>query len=299
MEWPTDRRLGTRVTLGLMVWLALFDGLLIWIATLLPITLLTFFLGLVVLASLPLFALLGYWLIGLRGAGYALDRNALTIIWGPTRQIIPLSSIERIEPGAALAGRIRSVGAYWPGLWVGHGQVEGLGLTLFYATTIARDEILWVITPGLAYAISPIERARFLEAFAQRKAMGPTQVLETTFHRPAWLDWPLWRDRLAWGLVGLAAVILGLLFGFLTWRWEGLPAQVPLHFNLAGLPDRMGDRSEIFRLPFIGLMVLMINGGRGGIIYHAKERFGAYWLWGGALLVQVMLWIAVLGMLSR
>lgn len=298
MEWKTTPQIGTRVTLGIIVWLALFDILLIWIAVQLPITLLTFFMALAIVATVPLFALLGYWLLGLRHSGYMLDRNMLVITWGPTQQVIPLKSIERIVPGQEVTGRARFIGAYWPGLWIGHGKIEGLGLTLFYATTIARDELLFVITPGLAYAISPADRSGFLQAFQQRQAMGPTQEVKQTSRRPAWFDWPLWSDKVGWGLVGLALVGEVILFGYLMWRFQLLPPALPLHFGLAGQPDRIADRAQIFSLPLISLLAWLANTLLGGFLYQRQDKFGAYLLWAGALLVQALVWIAVLGIIG-
>jgi hypothetical protein len=295
MEWKTEHQLGMRITLVIAVWLIIVDLLLIGIAVQLPVTPVTFVIGLLVLASLPVVVVLGYWWLGLRGSSYSLDRNALTITWGPIRQVIPMATIERIVPGTQLSSPARFRGGYWPGVWVGHGWVDGLGLALFYATTAVQAELLFVVTPGVAYAISPLDRAKFLEAFAQRKDMGPTQEVALTSHRPAFFDWPLWSDRLAWGLVGLAGVAVVLLFGFLAWRFQGLPDRVPLHYNLAGLPDRMVERNQVFSLPFIGLLTLLVNGGLGGVVYQRREQFVAYVLWAGALLVQVMLWVAVLG----
>ncbi len=294
MEWQTNKQLGIRVTLGIMAWLAVFDLLIMWIAAQLPVSPLTFVISLLVLGSLPVFALLTYWLVGLRGSGYMLDRNMLTIVWGPLEQVIPMEAIERAVPGREVAGRLGFRGAFWPGLWVGQGKAEGVGPTLFYAATARREDLVFVVTPGLAYAISPAEQAKFLEAFNQRKAMGPTQKVEQTSRRPAWFDWPLWSDRLAWSLVGLAAVALVLLAGVLAWRFQGLPEMIPLHYNLQGVPDRVEPRAEVFVLPLIGLLALLLNGSLGGVAYQRQERFVAYLLWAGALLVQALLWVACL-----
>jgi uncharacterized membrane protein len=296
MEWKTERQLGLRVTAGIMAWLLIFDLLLIWIVVQLPITFATFAVGLVVLASLAAFAILLYYLLGLRDSSYTLDRNVLTINWGVTQHVIPMAAIERLVPGTEIANKLRFLGAYWPGLWVGRGQVEGLGLAHFYAATVAWNELLFALTPGRAFVISPVERARFVEAFAQRKAMGPTQEAHYVYHRPELFDWELWRDKLAWGLVGSAGLALLLLFGFLAWRFPDLPSRLPLHYDLAGQPDRMGERVLIFSLPLIGLLAWVANSSFGGVLYRRKEQFAAYLLWGGALLVQVLLWVTVFRM---
>ncbi|MBN1886873.1 MAG: DUF1648 domain-containing protein [Thermoflexales bacterium] len=296
MEWKTERQLGIRVTVGIVAWLVIFDLLLIWIVVQLPVTFLTFVIGLVVLLSLPIFAFLVYYLLGLRGSSYALDRNVLTINWGMTQHTIPMAAIERLVPGTEIASKFRFLGGYWPGLWVGRGQVAGLGLAHFYATTVVWNELLFALTPGRAFVISPAERTRFVEAFAQRKAMGPTQEVKYAYRHPELFDWPLWRDKLGLSLVGSAALALLLLFGFLAWRFPDLPGTLPLHYDLAGQADRMGERVLIFNLPVIGLLALVANSGLGGVLYRRKEQFAAYLLWTGALLVQVVLWVTVFRM---
>jgi hypothetical protein len=297
MEWNIQPRLGNRVGIGIIVWLIALDALLLWIAAQLPVTVVTFIVVLLALASLPVIALIIYWLFGLNRAVYALDRNLLVIRWGAVQQIVPMASIHQVLHGSEIAGRIRHFrGGRWPGLWVGQAKVSGLGPVLFYAAG-GLDQLLVIVTPGLAYAITPADLAGFVEAFDQRQKMGPTQSVEQASIRPDLYDWPLWTDRLALGLVGLAVMACLLLFGYTCLRFPELPSRVALHYDAMGAPDRFGLRQQVFTLPLIGLLALGANVAVGVLMY-LRDRVAAYLLWGGAVVVQILAWAAAMGILS-
>lgn len=297
MEWHIQPRLGNWVAGGIIFWLAALDAMLVWIATQLPVSGLTFVLATLVLITLPVIALLAYWLIGLNRSVYWLDRNGLTIRWGAVQQIVPMASIRQVLHGSEIAGKIHHFrGGRWPGHWVGQAQVDDLGTALFYAGG-GLDQQLIIVTPGLAYAISPADMAGFIVAFEQRQKMGPTQEVAQVSIRPEIFDWPLWSDRLALGLVGAAGIACLLLFGYTCLRFPDLAPRVALHFDATGLPDRFGSRSQVFLLPIIGLMSLGVDL-VAGLPLYLRDRVGAYLIWGGALVVQVVAWVAAIGILS-
>jgi lipopolysaccharide export LptBFGC system permease protein LptF len=73
---------------------------------------------------------------------------------------------------------------------------------------------------------------------------------------------------------------------------------MPLHYGTSGSPDRLGPRGEVFLLPLIGLLTLLINGALGSVLYR-QDRVGSYLLWGGSILVHLLVWTATLGVLAR
>ena len=296
-EWKTDNRRGLIIGFGLTAAIILIDVDLIWLATTRPLGIGTFVIGLAVLLSLGLLGLIGYWLYGLARSGYTLDRNMLTIRWGPTEQTIPTPQIERVLTGDEVAGHVQFHGVMWPGHWVGYGEVPGAGSAFFYSTVAPREQV-YVVTPGLTYGISPTDPQGFIESLRQRLQMGPTQIVEQSSKRPGFLNWPLWRDTV--GLALLAAGLLAALAltGLLCFRFPTLSRLVPLHFNVAGNPDRLGPRGQIFIIPFIGLLALVLNGVLGGLAYR-HERMASYLLWSGAVLIQVLVWTAAVGILGR
>jgi hypothetical protein len=296
-EWKTDVMRGLGVGIGLLVSITLVDIGLIWLAATRPLRIGTFITGLAVLLSLGLLVLIGYWLHGLARSGYLLDRNALVIRWGPTEQIIPTSHIERVLTGDEVEGHIQFYGGMWPGHCVGYGEVPGAGPALFYATVPSRYQI-YVVTPGLTYGISPADRDGFLKSLHTRLQMGPTQIVEQSSRRPGFLNWAIWRDRLGLGLLAAGFLAVLALTGLLCFRFPALSRLVPLHFDAGGDPDRLGARGQIFIIPLIGLLTLVANGVLGGLLYR-HERVASYLLWGGAILIQVLVWTAAIGILGR
>lgn len=295
-EWYPNPQTGLRIGLALIAAILLADiGLVIRAATR-PVDGLTFFAGLFVLGSLIVIGLMGYWISGLVQSAYVLDRNALVIVWGETEHVIPLPQVQRVLLGEEVASRLRFRGIRWPGYWVGYGEIESLGPVLFHATAPLEEQVL-LVTPGLAYGISPEDRDGFLRTLQTRMQMGPTQWVEQTSHGPSFARWAFWQDRPAQVLLTGGLVALLALTGLLCFRFPNLPPLIPLHFDALGMPDRLGVRGQIFFLPLIGLIVLTVNGILGGLLYR-RERLAAYLLWGGALTVQVLFWAAVLGILA-
>jgi hypothetical protein len=296
-KWEVSVARGFGLGIALMGLITLANAALIGIAASQPITFGTFILGVGVLFGFALVGLIAYWVYGLAGANYLLDRNALVIQWGPSEQVIPTPEIERVFTGDQIEGRVRFHGGRWPGHWVGYGAIPELGETLFYATVPPREQV-FIVTPGLVYSISPANREEFLQSLQKRLQMGPTQVVEQSSRRLPVLDWRIWRDGLGLALLGAGAMALVGLLGMVSFRFPALPVLMPLHFGASGSPDRLGPRSEVFLIPLIGLLTLLINGALGSLLYR-RDRVASYLLWGGAILVQLLAWTATLGVLGR
>jgi hypothetical protein len=295
--WETKKGLGLSSGIGLMVAIMLIDANLIWLATNRPIVIGTFIIGLAVLTSLGLLGLIVYWLYGLIRSGYSLDRNMLVIHWGPTEQIVPTGQIERVLTGDQVAGRISFNGGTWPGHCVGYGEVPGVGSALFYATVPPKHQV-YVVTPGMTYGISPANQQAFLQSLHKRLEMGPTQIVEQSSKRPGFLSWAIWQDRVGLVMLAISFLIVLALTGLLCFQFPALPRTVPLHFDAAGQPDRLEARGQIFTIPLIGLVALLLNGTLGGLAYR-RERMVSYMLWGGSILIQMLMWTAAIGILGR
>jgi uncharacterized membrane protein len=91
------------------------------------------------------------------------------------------------------------------------------------------------------------------------------------------------------------ALVLGL-FAFVCFRFPALPARLPLHYTVDGLADRVGAASEVFILPLIGLLALLVNV-IFGVVAYSRERMASYVVWGGTLLVQLLLWVGAINLL--
>jgi len=278
MIFKPRRSTGILVGIAIITALLAFDVLMLSYLGQGQISLVFFIFALQVIFSLPLLALLGYLVYGLLNLRYQLHRNALTIVWGATQHIIPMGSIREVVRGEGLGEEIKVRGIRWPGHQMGRGQIEGIGRTLFYATEPVAGQLL-VVTPTVAYGISPADADGFLDAFDIRQNMGPIQLLSYERRQPRFLSWPLWRDRLAYLLLALGLGANLILFGYHCWRYPAL------------------GRADVFRLPAIGLAALMVNSSLG-ILIHGRQRVGAYLLWGGAIAVQLLSWLATLDIIG-
>jgi Bacterial PH domain/Domain of unknown function (DUF1648) len=296
MEWLTDKRTGTQTGLLFIIGLVVLDIFCLVAMTTRPIGPLTFILALIVLGSIPVLALIGYQLYGLARSGYDVDRNAVTIQWGPVKQIVPVESIQRIMLGTEVEGGVKGFhGWRWPGLMQGQGELPEADLTVFYASTSLPQQLI-LVTSSVSYAISPADAAGFIESIKARYELGPTQAVEQTTEHPAFFGWPLWSDRVAHYLLITGATMCLLLFGLVSLRIPNLPPVLPLHYNVLGLPDRAGPATQVFILPLIGLLALGANTLLGGLFYR-REQMASYLLWGGIIVVQVLLWIATVNLL--
>ncbi len=278
MVFKPRRFTGVLVGIATILFLLALDALLLSYLRQSQVSLVFFFFTLAVVLSLPILALLSYLVYALLSMHYRVHRDALTIVCGATRHIIPMGSIQRVLHGKDLLGNIRIRGVKWPGCLVGHTWTEELGRILFYATApIARQ--LLVVTPTTAYGISPADLDGFLDAFEIRQHMGPIRLLSYQHHQPRFLSWPIWRDRVAHVLLALGLGVNLLLFAYLCWIYPVL------------------GRTDILKLPAIGLITLALNSSLGTPI-HNRQRVGSYLLWGGAVVVQLLCWLAALNIVG-
>ena len=168
-------------------------------------------------------------------------------------------------------------------------------MTVFYASASLPQQLI-LVTPSISYAISPADAAGFIESIKARYELSPTQAVVQTTEHPAFFSWPLWSDRVAHYLLITGATMCLLLFGLVSLRFPTLPPVLPLHYNALGLPDRNGPATQVFLLPLIGLLALVMNTLVGGLFYR-REQVAAYLLWGGTIVVQVLLWIGTVNLL--
>ncbi len=230
---------------------------------------------------------------------YVLDRNALIIHWGGLRQIVPLARIRQAVAVADLAPAERPArrGLRWPGLWVGAGRAADGVPVLAYATAPPLGQVL-LITPSVAYLVSPARPAEFLADLAGRQAQAPSQGPAQGTTAAGWVIHPLLQDRLAVGLL-LGGLVLNLaLFGYLAFMVARLPELFPLHWNTQGEADLIGHADELLRLPLIALGLWLADGVLAALV-HRRERLAALFLYSGGVVVQVVFWAAVLTIVLR
>ncbi len=107
----------------------------------------------------------------------------------------------------------------------------------------------------------------------------------------------LLQDRALQFLLAAALVVNLALFGYLVLRYDLLPDNLPLHFDVTGLPDRIEAKSSIFGLAIIGLIVFLVNTVLG-VAAHRRQRAACLLLAASALLIQILIWFATLNIIG-
>jgi hypothetical protein len=297
MTWRPKWSVGALLGIVLIGLVALIDSWLLRAMLQRPVDGWTFLFGLGLLFSVPILGIVAYWTAGALTLRYHLDRNGIVIRWAGMQQTVPLPDIQQIVSGTQIAGDVvQHRGFWWPGNYVGRGMVPGLGRTRFFASQPLHQQLL-LVTPDLAYGISPRDPDGFRAAFEARRSLGPNKRIPHRTRYARWLTLSLWSDQTARLLLGLAAGLNLALFGFLSLRLPHLPPVLALHFSAAGLPDRSGPKGEVFSLPIIGLIILGANLMLGLLLYR-RERAGSYLLWGAAAAVQGLFWLAALSLVG-
>ncbi len=289
MLYRPPRVRGALIASILTGWAGILAGLLFVRAVTLDVSLAMFLAYVGSISCAGLAALLLYWTQAIVTLRYIVDRNALAIQFGGVRQLIPLTSIERLIPGRNVAEpQISGLNA--PGLHVGRGFVERVGDTLFYSTHTKRDQLLYVVTAEKSYALTVEDPSAFAQAIQDRQGKEVVKTrqgpIRTTLSAQGF-----WSDPAACALLALA-VLLGLsLGGYVFWRYPGLPGSMEFAFPPLGGVVRVAARKEILQIPFTALAILAVNIAIG-LLVHRVERMAAYVLWGSAAMLQLLFCVA-------
>jgi hypothetical protein len=275
MEFRPPRTIGTLVGGALAVWCfavtialvlrGLYSDVDLGVVPLYIIATVLFFFGL----------LFAYWTYSLGTLRYTIDRNALTIAWGDIRQTVPLAQIERLVPGRELPNP-HVAGVSWMGHHVGRGETEGgVGDTLFYSTHRSPADLLYVVTPTQSYAISVEDEVAFAEALQGQQRLGSLIAVAQAPDRSYLAAQPFWEDRTAQVLVLAAFAVFFVMFGYIYERYPDLQANIALTFPQLDGVTRIGEKSELLKLPATGIALLLMNLAIG-FVAHSWERMVGY-----------------------
>jgi hypothetical protein len=237
------------------------------------------------------------WTYSVFSLAYVIDRDALTIVWGFRRVVIPIDSIQRMVPGRTL-DEPHIHGLNWWGCHVGSAEVKRIGYTLFCSTHNVPDELLYVVTNDESYALTVLDQAAFAEEVQGRAALGPVEqhVQRSTATGIAAL--PFWRDRVAITAAVVSGLACALLFGYVFTRYPDLPNVIRLRFPALGGVVRVGDKGELLRIAYLGISVFVLNTALG-IAVHARERAAGLWLLASSGMLQGVLLAAAIVAFQR
>ncbi len=251
------------------------------------------FLAYVGAGGLVLLSLLfAFWTYGCLSLRYVLDRSGLTITWGPLTHFVPIDRIVGLVHGRG-EHQPRVRGLSWWGHHVGRGRVEGLGSVLFFSTHRSPEELLYVRTGELTYGLSPQDPLRFIaETQRFQSASGGAQPGEApAVQREPLAAHPIWADRTA-QLLGAAVLLLNVaLWGYLFAVYPHLSNEITIQFPPLGDITELHSRQAIFKIPGTATAFLAVNL-LAALVFQPRERAATYLLLSGALLLQVIFWVA-------
>lgn len=278
------------------VWIVLIDLLMVVWALRRPIDLLQFLLFLVMVGSIPVLIHLIYRTWAAFTLEYWVDRNAITLRWAHLHQVIPTQSVRAISHGAELsmgAAQLRR----WPMPFLDIAATPTTQSINLCATRPPAECIVLQTDAGV-YVLSPADAEGFVEALQARYRLGATQTVMPQRVQRAWLASILSEDRQgAWLLlIGLAGVLV--LFAVLTISFPDLPDILAVRYNSQGVPEEIREKTALFRLLVIGLLAWGVNAGAGLWLARQRQRIGAHMLWGGAIVVQGFLLLALVSLIT-
>ena len=253
----------------------------------------TVLLGLLLVLVGGALVVVAYRLWALTTLDYWVERDAIRILWAGNTLIIPMGSIRRV--GRATPDPTdKEEWRRWPAQWIR--PFSPWRRQAIYATQ-PPSECLAIETRRTTYLLSPADAQAFVAAYEARQKLGALRTLKETAevatYRRHWLS----QERIPQILL-VGGLALGLFFlAYTIWVLPTLPDVVPLHFDAAGAPDRVGAPRTLLLLPTITLLVGFFNAAVGISLYE-QQRLAAYLLWVSAFLLQIVGFLAFRGLLT-
>ncbi len=160
--------------------------------------------------------------------------------------------------------------------------------------------------PQSPYTSGPMPRVGMQPGAAQQSGSFPypSEVTSTGSRRvivaPDAGVGSLLADRPALAFLLAAIILAGAMIAFIALRYAHLPNQIALHFGPAGSsqPNRIGEKRELWTIPFIVAIVLAANTALAWAVYR-YDRFAARLLTLGCALIAAIAWVVLLTLLHR
>jgi hypothetical protein len=240
------------------------------------------------------------WAIGYRRLAYWLAETGLRIEWLGRTLIVPYSAIQGISIGQRLAGHAAPRAWRWPGISVGLIRVRGLGRLRFYATSTDQSDLTFIAVEHGGVIVSARDPQGFRAALIERvehtqSAAHDAEIWELT--PPNEFPWTAIADPWLPICVVVGALLLLVIVGVITARFDALPDQLAMHFDASGRPNQIASRFDLLRLPLFGLFLMVLNW-LLGVWLHPGHRLLARLLWVGGAVVQVVLLVGVLRLVA-
>ncbi|MBV9896216.1 MAG: DUF1648 domain-containing protein [Chloroflexi bacterium] len=237
-------------------------------------------------------SLLGLWALAYRRLSYALTQTALRVEWLGRTLVVPYAAVQGIYGGQRLAGNAAPGGPRWPGVNVGSRWVRGMGKLRFFATSSDQSQLTLITVEHGGLVLSARDVVAFQTSLIDHVEASPEE--EATWHEapPTTAPWTALLDLWLPVCAAVGVLVLLLLLAVIAIRYANLPDQLPIHFDVSGESSYTTAKSDLLRLPLLGLIVLALNWVLG-VMVHARERVLARLLWLVAIVVDLVLLIGL------
>jgi hypothetical protein len=233
---------------------------------------------------------------------YVLTEQAVRIRWLGRSVILPYTAIQGIYAGQRLSGNSTTDIPHWPGINVGPKRVRGMGRLRFFATSSDQSlQTLITVEHGgvIVSATDPTEFQTALIAHVEQYEDHAVEAVPAVLHErePVAAPWTALADLWLPICLAIGTALLLAMLGAIAQRFDALPDQIPLHFDASLQTSQIAPKSDLLRLPLLGLVCLVINAALG-VVVHPREGTLARLLWLGATAVQLVLLIGLLRLLA-
>ena len=255
-------------------------------------------------------AAFAFWTYACATMQYIVDPEGLTVRWGPISHRVPAGEIGSILRGKG--GEPPSIsGVGWLGHHAGRGRLGDHDRIVFFSTHRVPEDIVYLTTPGVTYAVSPKDPGRFMAAVERaRRAVAaavPAGVgagspaaepaseatSEPFVERGLLAAHPIWSDRIAQGLLAVAVLLNAALWGYILAVYPDLSNEITIEFPPLGDITTLESREEIFNIPLTATAVLAVNL-LAALVFQARERAATYLLLSGTIFFQLVFWVAAI-----
>jgi hypothetical protein len=240
------------------------------------------------------------WATGYKRLVYCLAETGLRIEWLGRTLIVPYSAVQGIYTGQRLAGHAAPRAVRWPGISVGPDRVRGLGRLRFFATSTDQSQLTFIAVEHGGVIVSARDPNGFRAALIERveqseSAAHDAEIWERT--PPVAFPWTAIADSWLPVCVIAGTLVLLVIVGVITARFDALPDQLAVHFDASGRPNQIASKYDLLRLPLFGLFLMVLNGLLGAWL-HPQQQLLARVLWVGGAVVQVVLLVGVLRLVA-
>jgi hypothetical protein len=225
----------------------------------------------------------------------------MRIDWLGRMLVLPYAAIQGIYGGQRLSGNATPSAPRWPGINIGSRWVRGMGRLRFFSTSTDQGQLTYITVEHGGVVISAREPLEFQTALIahieqyESLATEPEEEELGSWHtrEPETAPWTAIADVWLPVCVALGTVVLLVVLASITLRYDALPDQVPLHFDVGGEPSQISPKADLVRLPLLGLVCLCVNWTLG-VVVHPREQVLARLLWCVGVVVQLVLLVGVL-----